>query len=92
MDPSLLLNNQQLKNISPEKLRLLMELSQKNSSNNPKDMMSSLMAASNSFKENKVEFENNETDMIIEVLKQNMSEGDRKKADMILSMMKTRKK
>lgn len=92
MDPSFLLNNPQLKNISPEKLKILLELSKKGSGNSKKDMLSSLMAASNSMKEKKVSFEGSESDLIINVLKQNMSAEDQKKADMILSMMKNRKK
>lgn len=88
MDPSLLLNNAQLKNISPEKLKFLMEMTQKNSGNTPQDMMAALMAASSAAQKSGVSFDSNESNLIIEVLKQNMSPADRQKADLILNMMK----
>ncbi|MFP3154521.1 hypothetical protein LQZ18_08860 [Lachnospiraceae bacterium ZAX-1] len=92
MDPSFLLNNPQLKNISPEKLKLLMEFSQKDPKRSPKDMANSILAASTSFKEKGVGFDSGETDLIVEALKQTMSEEDKRKADMILSMMKSRRR
>ena len=92
MDPSILLNNPHLKNISPEKLQFLMELAGQDQGASPKDMASNLMAASAAAQKKGVGFEASEMDLIVEVLKQNMSEGDRKKADLILSMMKGRKK
>lgn len=88
MDPSLLLNNAQLKNISPEKLKFLMEMTQKNSGSTPQDMMAALMAASSAAQKSGVSFDSNESNLIIEVLKQNMSPADRQKADLILNMMK----
>ena len=91
MDPSFLLNNPKLNNISPEKLQFLMELASKQKGDTPKDMASALMAASASAKKQGVGFEPSEMDLIVEVLKQNMSEGERKKADMILSMMRNRR-
>ena len=92
MDPSILLNNPQLNNISPEKLKFLMELAGQEKGSNPKDMAAALMAASASAQQKGVGFDNSEMDLIVEVLKQNMPENDRKKADMILSMMRGRKK
>ena len=90
MDPSLLLNNANLKNISPEKLKFLMEMANKSSGSTPQDMMAALMAASSAAQKSGVGFDSNERDLIIEVLKQNMSKDDQKKADLILSMMKGR--
>lgn len=92
MDPSLLLNNPQLNNISPEKLQFLMEMANQQKGSNPKDMASALMSASSAAQKSGVGFDSTETDLIVEVLKQNMSDNDKKKADMILSMMKSRKK
>ena len=92
MDPSLLLNNPQLSNISPEKLQFLMEMANQEKGTSPKDIASALMSASADAQKKGVGFDNTETDLIVEVLKQNMSEAERKKADMILAMMKNRKK
>lgn len=88
MDPSLLLNNAKLKNISPEKLQFLLEMTKKGSGSTPQDMMAALMAASSAAQKSGVGFDSDERDLIIQVLKQNMSEADQKKADMILNMFK----
>lgn len=92
MDPSILLNNPQLNNISPEKLKFLMELAGQEKGSNPRDMAAALMAASAAAQQKGFGFDNAEMDLIVEVLKQNMPESDRKKADMILNMMRSRKK
>lgn len=92
MDPSFLLNNPQLNNISPEKLQFLMEMANQNSGSSPKDMASALMSASATAQKRGVGFDSSEMDLIVEVLKQNMSDADRKKADLILNMMRNRKK
>ena len=92
MDPSLLLNNPQLNNISPEKLQFLMEMASQNPGSTPKDMMSALTAASSAAQNKGVSFDNSETELIVEVLKMSMPEGERRKADMILSMMKKNRK
>lgn len=92
MDPSFLLNNPNLSNISPEKLQFLMELASQEKGSTPKDMASALMSASAAAQQQGVGFEPSEMDLIVEVLKQNMPEGERKKADMILTLMKSRRK
>ena len=92
MDPSFLLNNPQLGNISQDKLKFLMELANQSHGNSPQDMAASLMAASAAAQNRGVNFEPSEMNLIVEVLKQNMSESDRKKADMILGMMKNRRR
>lgn len=92
MDPSLLLNNPMLNNISPEKLQFLMELANQNQASTPKDMMSALTAASSAAQNKGVSFDNSEADLIVEVLKMSMPEGERRKADLILSMMKKNRK
>ena len=92
MDPSFLLNNPNLSNISPEKLQFLMELANQEKGTSPKDMAAALMSASTAAQQKGVGFEPSEMDLIVEVLKQNMPESERKKADMILSMMRSRRK
>lgn len=94
MNPQDLLNNPQLQNISPEKLQILMELAQNSSQNTstPKDMAESLKNASESAKQQGLNFSSAERDMIIEVLKQNMPQQEQKKVDLLLQMMKTMRK
>lgn len=83
-------NNPKLNNISPEKLQFLMEMANQPHGGTPKDMMSALMSASSTAKDKGVKFDSSETDLIVEVLKQNMSDSEKSKADMILNMMKKR--
>ena len=73
-------------NISPEKLNFLMQFA------NQKEMASELSQAASTAKKEGIEFSENERDMMINILKQNMSEEERKKTDMILSLMKNMKR
>lgn len=94
MNPADLLNNPQLQNISPDKLALLMELAQKNSSSNgsPQEMAASLKNASEAAQKQGVNFSSSERDMIIEVLKQSMPPQEQKKIDLLMGMMKNMKR
>ena len=92
MDISDLLKQGNMGNISPEKLKFLMQFENQNHSGNAKEMASELSKAANNKKKEGIEFSENERDMMINILKQNMSEEERKKTDMILSLMKNMKR
>ena len=94
MNPQDLLNNPQLANISPEKLQLLMELANNNSSNtsNPQAMAESLKNASENVKSKGMDFSSTERDLIIEVLKQGMPPQEQKKVELLMQMMKNMRK
>lgn len=92
MDPSILLNNPNLKNINPEKLALLKELSSNANGKTAKELLPILMAATSTAKEKGIEFNTSEKDLIIDVLKQQMTPEEQKKADMLLKMLKTFRK
>ena len=51
-------------------------------------MSSMIMGAVNNAKKEGIQFTPNETDLIIEILKQNMSPEEQRKADQILLLMK----
>lgn len=92
MNPSDLLNNPQLNNISPDKLAMLMELAKNNAATgSPQEMAASLKNASETAKKEGMNFSSGERDMIIEVLKQNMPPQEQKKVDLIMGMMKNMK-
>lgn len=92
MNPSDLLNNPQLSNISPDKLAMLMELAKNNAATgSPQEMAASLKNASETAKKEGMNFSSGERDMIIEVLKQNMPPQEQKKVDLIMGMMKNMK-
>ena len=94
MDPQDLLNNPQLKNISPEKLQFLMNLAQNTSpsASTPKDMASSLKNASEQANKEGMDFSSGERDLIIEVLKQNLPPQVRQKVELMMQMMKGMRK
>lgn len=95
MNPQDILNNPQLQNnISPDKLRLLMELASNNSANtsNPQAMAESLKNASESVKNQGIDFSSAERDLIIEVLKQSMPPQEQKRVDLLMQMMKNMRK
>lgn len=94
MDPQDLLNNPQLQNISPEKLEFLMNLANSTSpsASSPKDMASSLKNASDRANKEGMDFSAGERDLIIEVLKQNLSPQERQKVDMMMQLMKNMRK
>ncbi len=83
-------NDPKLKNMDPKKLEFLMNFANNQSpSGDAKDMASVLMSAASTAKNNGVEFSPDETDLMVEMLKQNMSPAEQKKADQIMMMMKT---
>lgn len=93
MNPADLLNNPQLQNISPEKLALLMNLAQNNSpKETPQEMAESLKNASETAQKQGINFSSNEREMIVDVLKQNMSPQEQKKVDLLMQMMKNMKR
>ncbi|MEG0962488.1 MAG: hypothetical protein RSD28_04840 [Lachnospiraceae bacterium] len=93
MNPSDLLHNPQLQNISPEKLQLFMELAQSTSpgTSSPKDMASSLKNASDTVQKKGIDFSSTERELIIETLKQNMPVQEQRKVDLLMQMMKSRR-
>ena len=88
MNLDFLQNNPQLSSIDPQKLNFLMSLASENPPNNTKDMANVLMNAASSAKKSGMEFTPSETDLLVELLKQNMSPAEQKKANQIMSLMK----
>lgn len=88
MDPSILLNNDSLKGISKDKLEFLLDFAGKNKSKNPKDMIPLFLAASSAAQKKGVSFSSTETNLILEIMKQNMNDDEKRKLETILSMLK----
>lgn len=92
MDFDVFKNNQNFANISPEKIQFLMEFASKNKSGNAKEMSNMIMGAMSDAKKEGIQFTPNETDLIIEVLKQNMTPEEQRKADQLLTLMRNLKR
>lgn len=92
MDFDFFKNNADLQGVSPEKLNFLLQFAAQNKSGDAKEMSNMVMGAVNAAKKEGIQFTPNETDMIIEILKQNMSPEEQRKADQILTLMRGLKK
>ena len=92
MDYNSLKNNRNLSNISPEKLEFLMKFAAQNKSGNAKEMSNMILGAANAAKKEGISFTPNETDLIVEILKQNMNPEEQRKADQLLHIMRNLKK
>lgn len=92
MDFDAFKNNENLENISPEKLNFLMQFAARNKSGNAKEMSNMIMGAMSDAKKEGIQFTPNETDLIIEVLKQNMSPEEQRKAEQLLMLMRNFKR
>lgn len=84
-------NNPLLKNMSPEKMQFLMNFASSQKPTDMKEMMPFLLSTMNSAKSNNIQFTEPETELLITILKQNMSEEESAKADKIIQLMKSRR-
>ena len=64
---------------------------QKGKPNNMKDMMPFMMQFLGNAKANNIQFTSAETELLIQILKQNLSQAESAKADQIISLMKNRR-
>lgn len=76
-------------NIPPEKLDFLMQFASQNFNGDAKQLASQLSNAASSAKQKGLTFNQQETSLLINLLKQNMSPAEQQKADRIISLMQT---
>lgn len=91
VDYDFLTNNPMLKNMSPEKLQFLMNFANAKKPTDMKEMMPFLLSTMNSAKKEDIQFTDPETELLITILKQNMSADEAAKADKIIKLMKGRR-
>lgn len=84
-------NNPLLANMAPEKLQFLMNFASKEKPTNIREMMPFLLSSMSSAKSNNIQFSDPETELLVTLLKQNMSDADAEKADRIIQLVKERK-
>lgn len=85
-------NNPMLKSMSPEKLQFLMNFASKDKPTEMKDMMPFLLSTMNTAKSKDIQFTDPETELLVSLLKQNMTEEEAAKADKIIRLMRERKR
>lgn len=83
----LLANHPALKNMHPVKLRLLQEISQKSRGRSIEDMLPQIMMVNKELKRRNLEFTKEETNLLTEILMQDMSPADKKRFMMLRSFM-----
>lgn len=82
------MNDNRLSGIDPEKLQMLMSMAGQGSSKNQNELMPFLMAAAAQSKEKGMTFSPQETDLIIEVMKQGKSAEEIARIDKIRMLMR----
>lgn len=90
MDFSLFENNPLLKEMAPEKLQFLMNFANTKKPASMQEMMPFLLSFANTAKSNNIQFSNSETELLINLLKQNLSPQEAAKADKIIQLMNSR--
>ena len=85
-------NNPAFANLTPEKIQFLSNFANAKKPTQMQEMMPFLMATMNQAKKNNIQFTPSESDLLIDILKQNLSPEEAKKADMIIRLMKNNKR
>lgn len=93
MDNNTLLNtlisgNPAFNNISQEKLNFLMNFANAKKPARMQEMMPFLMSSINQAKKENIQFTSSESDLLIEILKQNLSPEESHKVDMMMRIMR----
>lgn len=91
MEYDFLNNNPLLNNMSPEKLQFLMNFATAKKPATINEMMPFLLSSMNSAKKQNIQFTEPETELLVQVLKQNMSPEEAAKADKIIKLIHERK-
>ena len=92
MNPNDLLNDPNLVNMDKRKLQIILELANKAPNMTPAQMMPYLLSATSKATSMGASFNNEEVDLIIQLLKKDMSDADQKRVDSVRQLMATMNK
>ena len=92
MNPDFFDSKEALKHISKEKINFLNQFAAQDKSGNAKEMATMVLSAMQLAKKKGLTFTENETSLLIQVLKQNMTKEEARKADQLLHLMNDMKK
>ena len=81
MNSNIFQNNPAFANLTPEKLNFLMNFANAKKPTQMQEMMPFLMASMNQAKKENIQFTPKETNLLIEILKQNLSPEEAKKVE-----------
>jgi len=88
MDNNLFQNNPAFNNLSPEKLAFLMNFANAKKPTQLQEMMPFLMSSMNQAKKENIQFTPSESDLLIDILKKNLSPEEARKVDLMMRIMK----
>jgi len=88
MDNNLFQNNPAFNNLSSEKLAFLMNFANAKKPTQMQEMMPFLMSSMNQAKKENIQFSQSESDLLIDLLKQNLPPDEAHKVDMMLRIMR----
>lgn len=81
------MNREQLRKISPAKLRILLELMEDSKGKGPEALMPMLLQANQKMQQQGVQFTPEESKLMLDLLKQDMSPEEVKKVEMMQNML-----
>lgn len=82
-----LMNRDQLRNISPAKLRILLDLMEESKGKGPEALMPMLMQVNQKMQRQGIQFTPEESQLMLDMLKQDMSPAEVKKVEMMQSIL-----
>lgn len=91
MDQNIFKNNPAFLSLSPEKLEFLKNFADTQKPTDIKEMVPFLLSSLNTAKRNNIQFSSAESELLIQILKQNMSPEESAKADKIIHLMQERR-
>ena len=80
-------NDPRLKNVNPLKLRIIKEIAGSSHGTTVEAMLPEIMRINSELKKRDLSFNKNETDLIMDIMMEQMPAEDRKKISLIRSMM-----
>ena len=91
MDQNFFTQNPAFQNISPEKLAFLMNFMNQEKPDSSRDMMTFLMSFVTKARNQNLSFTTDETDFIIQHLRQGLNPAEQQRIDLVLQMLRRKK-
>lgn len=81
------MNRDQLRNISPAKLRIILDLMENSKGKGPESLMPMLLQANQKMQQQGIQFTPEESRLMLDLLKQDMTPAEVKKVEMMQSLL-----
>ena len=81
------MNRDQLRNLSPAKLRIILDLMENSKGKGPESLMPMLLQANQKMQQQGIQFTPEESRLMLDLLKQDMTPAEVKKVEMMQSLL-----